>query len=420
MEKKTILMNSIRIFCIVIFTFQFYLLTRNYLRFDVRKEVTNYISNEIEIPEVRFLIPYQFAFDLNFLRTKYNASFDSICRKLSTKGDCDGHLTNPILFSKSFGHLLLLSDITQHSYPVERFINKIYWSESSEDPLETGKCKVTKKASASYLLIVLRCLDSSGLPLKLSRSKAVVFNSNYLLDFSLNATVMLMKLIYPGKALVEDSSLHTYAIINKGKQTSCGVRFTKHTENLLPPPHKTSCKNYDRRQVFEDCLNNNSLNRTGLLSFATAVPLDKHTELHFNSPYLNQNSSALEIYEDCLALVTQPMCNSVRYSFQMSVNLQDTASGNEQINIRFLATSEFDSITEYKPDFPLFDYLILSGSLFATWFGISIMGQLLSASRLLCLTFDQRRAVGVENPSNEPVTPASTLSMMSCPDRDET
>uniref|UniRef100_T1JXM0 Uncharacterized protein n=1 Tax=Tetranychus urticae TaxID=32264 RepID=T1JXM0_TETUR len=404
MERRTIFATSIRTFCLVIFIFQFYLLTRNYLRFDVRKEVINYIANEIEIPEVRLLIPYQFAFDLNFLRTKYKSSFDAICRKFSDKDDCDGYLTNSVLFSKSFGHLLPLSDIAEHSFPVKRFINKIYWSESSEDPLETGKCKITKKASASYLVLELRCLDSSGSPLRVSRSKAVVFNSNYLLDFSLNATVMLMKLAYPGKALVEDSSLHAYTITNKGKLTSCGVRFTKHTENLLPPPYKTMCKNYDRRQVFEECLNNNSLTRTGLLSFATAVPLDKHTKLYFNSPYLNQNSSALEIYEDCLALVNQPRCNSVRYSFKMTTNLQDTASGNEQIKIHFMATSEPDSLTESKPDFPLFDYLILTGSLFATWFGISIMGQLLSVSQLLCLTFDKRRAVDVESLNNEPVT----------------
>uniref|UniRef100_T1L5Y2 Uncharacterized protein n=1 Tax=Tetranychus urticae TaxID=32264 RepID=T1L5Y2_TETUR len=249
MERRTIFVASIRTFCLVICIFQFYLLTRNYLRFDVRKEVINYIANEIEIPEVRLLIPYQFAFDLNFLRTKYKSSFDAICRKFSDKDDCDGYLTNSVLFTKSFGHLLPLSDIAEHSYPVERFINKIHWSESSEDPLETGKCEITKKASASYLVLVLHCLDSSGLPLKVSRSRAVVFNSNYLLNFRLNATVMLMKLAYPGKALVEDSSLHTFAITNKGKQTSCAIRFTKHTENLLPPPYKTMCKNYDRRQV---------------------------------------------------------------------------------------------------------------------------------------------------------------------------
>lgn len=397
MGRKTILITSIRIFCFSVFLFQFYVLTQNYLKYDVRKEVINYISNEIEFPEVHFLIPYQFAFDLNFLRTKYKSSFDTICRKFSDKNDCDGYSTNAVLFSQSFGHLLSLSDIAKHSYPVEKLINKIHWSESLEDPLETGKCKIIKKASASYLILELCCLDSSGSPLKLSRSKAIVSNSNYLLDLSLNVTTMLLKLVYPGKALVEDSSLHSFASSVKGKQVLCGVRFTKHTENLMPPPYKTMCKNYDRRKTFDDCLNKKSLNRTGLLSFATSIPLGNHTDLRFDSPYLNQNSTSLEIYEDCLAVVDRPMCNSVRYSFQMSVNFQDVESGSEQIKIHFMATSELDSLTVSKPDFPLFDYLILSGSLIATWFGISIMGQLLSTCRLFFITIDRKNTIDVES-----------------------
>uniref|UniRef100_A0A158P4G3 Uncharacterized protein n=1 Tax=Tetranychus urticae TaxID=32264 RepID=A0A158P4G3_TETUR len=398
MERKTILTKSIRTFCIVVFIFQFYLLTKDYLQFNVRKETINYIDDVIEIPEVHIAIPYNRALDLDFVRINNKSNFDQACRAFFNRDNCDGFVANSGILIKWLGHALTLSDIEKYSYPTETFIEKIVWSESLEDPLETGKCKIIRKASSATMVLIIRCLNSLGLPLKVSRAKAVVFDSNILFHIRLNATVMLLKLIYPGKALVDDSTLHLVAAVNKGKQTSCAIRFTKHTENLLPPPYKTMCKNYDRRQTFEDCLNSHSIEQTGMLFPGTTVSFDKYSgEIRFNLPLHGNDSSLLEIYRQCQSVVTQQMCNMVRYSFAMSTSSQDIAKDQQEMRIFFTATSEPDSLTQSKPDFPLSDYLILSGSLFSTWFGISIMGQLLAANHLLCIAYNRKCTNAVDS-----------------------
>uniref|UniRef100_T1L5H7 Uncharacterized protein n=1 Tax=Tetranychus urticae TaxID=32264 RepID=T1L5H7_TETUR len=387
MQRKTILTTFIRIFCVVVFIFQFYLLTKDYLQFNVDKEVTNYIDDAIEIPEVHIAIPYYYALDINLLLNN-KSSFHQACRAFFNKDNCNNLVTDFATFGKWVGHTLTLSDIAKYSYLTETFIKKIYWSRSSEDPLKTGKCKIIRKASSTTLVLVIRCVNSHGLPLKLSRAKAIIFNSNALFNFTLNTTMMLMKLNYPGKALIDDSSLHLVGFSTKGKQTWLGIRFTKHTETSLPPPYKTMCRNYDRRKTFEDCLNAHSIEQTGMLFPGTAVSLDKYStssQMRFNSPfYGNSSSIIMKIYRQCQSVVTQQMCNMVRYSYRMVTSSQDIAQDGQKMRIFFTATAEPGSLTESKPDFPLSDYLILSGSLFSTWFGISIMGQLLAASHLLC------------------------------------
>uniref|UniRef100_T1L5Y3 Uncharacterized protein n=1 Tax=Tetranychus urticae TaxID=32264 RepID=T1L5Y3_TETUR len=185
---KKFLSLSIRTFCSVVFSFQLYLLTQNYLQFNVRKEVTNYIANQIELPEIHILIPYQFAFDINFLKRKYKSSFESTCMYFTGKKDCNDYITNAVLFSKKFGPSLLLSDIAKHSYPIEKFISRLHWSESEEDPVEIGECRLKRRASAAYLVLVISCLDSTGSPIKVSRARAAVYSANYFLGFPLNAT----------------------------------------------------------------------------------------------------------------------------------------------------------------------------------------------------------------------------------------
>uniref|UniRef100_T1JXG6 Uncharacterized protein n=1 Tax=Tetranychus urticae TaxID=32264 RepID=T1JXG6_TETUR len=390
MERKTIFMNFIRIFCIVVFIFQFYLLTKDYLQFNVRKETINYIDDAIEMPEVHIAIPYYYALDLNFVLNN-KSSFDQACGAFFNKDNCDVLETDGGKFYKWLGNILTLSDIEKYSYPTETFIKKIVWSESSEDPLKTGKCKIIRKASSTTQVLIIRCLDSHGLPLKVSRTKAIIFNSSVLFNFTLNTTIVLLKLIYPGKALVDDSSLYLVCTSAKGKLTWCGIRFTKHTEISLPAPYKKMCRNYDRRQTFEDCLNTHSIEQTGMLFPETTVPLDRYSEssqMRFNSPlYGNSSSLMLKIYRQCQSVVTQQMCNMIRYSYKMATSSQDIAKDQQEMRLSFIATSEPDSLTESKPDFPLSDYLILSGSLFSTWFGISIMGQLLAASHLLCIPY---------------------------------
>uniref|UniRef100_T1L0N2 Uncharacterized protein n=1 Tax=Tetranychus urticae TaxID=32264 RepID=T1L0N2_TETUR len=400
---KSTLTVSIRAICIALFAWQFYLMTQNFQEFNVRKEKTHYIPNEIELPEIRIKVPYQFALDPVILQTKYKSRFDEVCRQFSVKNDCDGHLTNPLIFSKYFGPYLRLSDIANHSYAPEMFIRRLKMAGSKEDPLKTGKCKLISEASSWCLVLILRCLDSSGLPLKVSRSEAIVSNANYLISFKLNATVMLLNLIYPEKALVEDDSLYAYSSLTPGKQISHGIGFTKHTENLLPSPYKTMCKDYNRRQTFEDCLNANSIDQTGLLFPETTVSLEKYiqtSEIRFNAMFNENNGTLLEIYKQCQSLVIQPMCSSVQYSFKMSKTVEDVSKGEESLVLHLKVSSESDSLIESVAEFPLHDYLILSGSLISSWFGISIMGQLLVASNLFCLKA-ARKSTAVSENQNE-------------------
>uniref|UniRef100_T1L0M7 Uncharacterized protein n=1 Tax=Tetranychus urticae TaxID=32264 RepID=T1L0M7_TETUR len=404
---KSTLAVSIRAICIAIFAWQFYLLTQNYQEFNVRKEVTHYIPDEIEFPEIRIKIPYQFALDPVILQTKYKSQFDEVCSDLSTKKECNGHLTYPLIFSKSFGPYLRLSDIDDHSYAPEMFMARIFTAGPKVDPLKTGECKLISEASSSCLVLILRCLDSSSLPLKLSRVDAVVNNANHLFGFPLKAKAMLLNLVYPGKAAVEDDSLYVYSSLTPGKQVTHGIHFTKHTENLLPSPHKTMCKDYNRRQTFEDCLNSNSSDQTGLLFPGTTVSLEKYkqtNEIRFNAMFRKDNGTLCEIYKRCRSLVTQPMCSSVQYSFKMSKTIEDVAKGEEKLIFHFSVSSEPDSLTESKPEFPLSDYIILSGSLISTWFGISIIGQLLVASDLFCLAVERKKTAVSEN-QNEAVEP---------------
>uniref|UniRef100_T1L0N0 Uncharacterized protein n=1 Tax=Tetranychus urticae TaxID=32264 RepID=T1L0N0_TETUR len=398
--SKSALTISIRAICIAIFAWQFYLLTQNFQEFNVRKEKTHYIPNEIELPEIRIKIPYQFALDPVILQTKYKSRFDEVCRHFSVKKDCDGHLTNPILFAKSFSPYLQLSDIANYSYAPEILMPRIFMAGPKVDPRTTGKCKLISEASSSCLVLILRCLDSSGLPLKLSRAEVVTYSANHLFAFKLNATAMLLNIVYPEKALVEDDSLYAYSSLTPGKQITHGIGFTKHTENLLPSPYRTMCKDYNKRQTFEDCLNANSIDQTGLLFPETTVSLEKYrkeSEVRFNAIFHTDNGTLLKIYKQCRSLVTQPMCSSVQYSFKMTKTIEDVSKGEESLILLFTVSSEPDSLIESKPEFPLSDYLILSGSLISTWFGISIMGQLLVASNLFYLAVERKNPVVSEN-----------------------
>uniref|UniRef100_T1L0N3 Uncharacterized protein n=1 Tax=Tetranychus urticae TaxID=32264 RepID=T1L0N3_TETUR len=397
---KSTLTVSIRAICIALFAWQFYLLTQNFQEFNVSTKVKKYIPNEIELPEIRIKVPYQFALDPVIIKSKYKTQFDEICRHFSAKKDCDGHLTNPILFSKSFGPYLRLSDIANYSYAPEMFIRRVTVVGSRENALKTGKCKLISEASSSCLVLILKCLDSSDLPLKVSRSEVVVSNANHLLSFKLNATVMLLNLIYPGKAAVGDDSLYAYSSLTPGKQITHVIHFTKHTENLLSAPYKTMCKDYNQRQTFEDCLNANSIDQTGLLFPGTTVSLEKYrkaSEIRFNAMFNKDNGTLLEIYKQCQSIVNQPICNSVQYSFKMTKTIEDVSKGEEKAILHFSVSSKPDSLTESKPEFPLSDYIILSGSLISTWFGISIMGQLLVASNLFCLAVERKSPVVSEH-----------------------
>uniref|UniRef100_T1JXG8 Uncharacterized protein n=1 Tax=Tetranychus urticae TaxID=32264 RepID=T1JXG8_TETUR len=402
---KPTLTISIQAICIAIFAWQFYLLTRNYTEFNVRKEVTYYIPNEIELPEIRMLIPYQFALDPVILRTKYKTQVEKTCSYLTGRNDCDAYLTKPVLFSGLIGPHLLLSDIANHSYAPEMLIQHVYLSGSKENPLKSGECKLTSQASSLFMVLILKCLDSSNFPIKISRGKTVVYSTNYLLAVSSNVTTMSLNLNYPGKALLEDDSLYTFSSANPGKEISHKIRFTKHTETSLPPPYKTMCKNYDRRQTFEDCLNAQSIEQMGMLFPGTTVPLDKYSDssqMRYNSAPYNDNGTLFKIYEQCQSLVTRPMCSSVQYELKMSNTVLDVPKGKEQMVLLFSVSPRPDSITESKAEFPLIDYLILSGSLFSSWFGISIMGQLLAASNLLFLAVERKSTAVIDQPNEAP------------------
>uniref|UniRef100_T1JPR5 Uncharacterized protein n=1 Tax=Tetranychus urticae TaxID=32264 RepID=T1JPR5_TETUR len=401
----------IRFTCVTLFLAQFIILTQRLLEFNVVHEIDTFVSEDIEVPEINIQIPYQYVMDKKILRSKLGPRFEAGCKAASSIqdydvkhdiGDCDLFKTDPQVFSRYIGMHLTLDEIARYTYPNERLIygfNSIDVIE--ENFLTNGGCQINRKASAFYLELVINCSNST---LKLERTQSLML-SNYLFSFYINTSFMQLNLNQPGEPQIDAVSHPEHSSTSSGKRASNFIHYNRIFRNLLPSPYRTYCKEYSQYKEYEDCVHTNSLNQTGSLYPLIGVPIEKYSNKRDLRFYINfENNILADIHKKCRQQTSQPMCSSIQYSFHYSFvmdrNLIDTKPGRENIKLTFLLSPKPDSVAKSRPDLSVLDYLILSGSLFSTWFGISIVGQLMVIHRTVGLIIDKHKNQQNVNPSN--------------------
>lgn len=390
MRKPELILSTL--ICAFGFLIQFSLLTNEFMKREITFDYKLSFDENMTIPYVTFCSKVSFLVNFERLFKEKRKLFGSVCNGVVNR-TCLRDKTIQDKVEKIFEKHFDMDTITQYLPKGLQLIKNVQFGESFDNYL--GKnCSIIDHLLFPEFCHTIICRDGNE-PSKCWRGNYGVGLIHSLMKIRLN-TGNLDDCYF--RVIAHSSEHKTFVTpISSGVRvpslrTSISfheISMTRTFLERLPYPYETKCQPISLSKELDDCLNNNFIRK-----FHTPCPFRfihprKYLGRHLNLTsvgFVMRNSNRFgSTFAECLSKLPNE-CKSVNYDIKLhsSENIEDSIHNkNRELNVIILTPLEQDTTMFAIPKLPWSNYLIGCGSIFGSWFGLSIFN---IASHLLCST----------------------------------
>ncbi|XP_053204920.1 uncharacterized protein LOC128389373 [Panonychus citri] len=367
------------LFCFIGCCLQLTIVTREFLKFSVRYEVTYDYPEEIVIPEIDIAIPLgNLITNLSLVYEKYPEALVKICSNrvgktnLTIKSfkdfnqNCNfarkGHT-----LSYELSSIFTIGDIESFTQDPRPLILSLR-DEHGDNMLD--KCNIERFFNGFMIFLRVSCRDNNSMPITKMVSRS--FMGDY-------CFIGLAHRIYQASGFrfaVANSSIENQLVkyftysYKSGESLFFDARYRRFITTSLSWPFETSCRDYNRSKILVQCMNDQLLNSSGTpMIFINSISAfgQYHKDLMFASEENYNQTKFLDIFNGCLDQVKQHECHFSYYHTDASTYSEP--SDSEIIDICMAPPQESDTVYKAYPMQSAVSYLVYISSSLSLWFG---------------------------------------------------
>uniref|UniRef100_T1K3Y7 Uncharacterized protein n=1 Tax=Tetranychus urticae TaxID=32264 RepID=T1K3Y7_TETUR len=363
--------------CFIGCSIQIYDLTRLYLKYKVRHEMTYDYTDQVELPTIDIIIPMVMAINLTELFIRYPEKMINFCkiyRKTANhtidnfKSICFHEIKKvATLSSINFAKFVKVKDINELTVDPRQQIDYIQIGDVN---VPIDKCKLERYYSGIAIFLRISCTEQAALitdrinNVDSYEGNIATIGHSFGPYFGIRFTSLVDMPIFAHSAY--------FMIIQKAdKLTTSWVRYEKIVSRSLPYPYETNCRNYNKLKALSDCVVKQTI-RKGFLWRGVVNEWGSQPE-HFGFDV--ELTTYREARKSCAKLPLLE-CERTTYIIGGGINSEKVNHTSGLIYIEKPVTP----IMYFKahPELLLSEYLIFLGGIIGTWFAFSILDNLIS------------------------------------------
>uniref|UniRef100_T1K3X2 Uncharacterized protein n=1 Tax=Tetranychus urticae TaxID=32264 RepID=T1K3X2_TETUR len=363
--------------CCIGCSIQIYYLTRLYLEYKVRHEVTYDYTDQVALPTIDIVIPMVMAINLTELFTRYPEQLNHFCKVYTKKVNYTIDNFESVCFHE-VKKIATLSSFDLYSFVKVKDINEltidprkqIDYIQIGNENFTTDQCKLTRYYSGLAIFLRISCTEHAALitdrinnVLDYYEGKIATIGHSFGPYFGIRFTNQFDMPVFSLRAY--------FMIIQKAdKLTTAWVRYKKMVSCSLPYPYETNCLNYNKFKAMSDCAVKHSFRKEFLVD-DFVNEWDSQPE-HLGFEALKRG----EIKEHCDEMPIE--CEKTTYITDGDISLEKVNHTSGLIFIEKPVTPIM--YFNVHPEMLLSEYLIFVGGIIGTWFAFSIFDSLISIS----------------------------------------
>uniref|UniRef100_T1KT37 Uncharacterized protein n=1 Tax=Tetranychus urticae TaxID=32264 RepID=T1KT37_TETUR len=385
--------SFVNLICTIGCFLQIYDITRRFLQFKVRSDVSYKYSNVIELPAIDLMIPLATAINFTKIFNLKTEMMISICKSMvKTNSEnftlkqiiesCENDFKNgPIMSSFALCSFITIEDIEKSADDPRDNILAIIWGQSSQDILKES-CQLSRYFSGYAIYVRISCLQNSK-PFNMSMDTATM--SMKIFGALHNTLRSYYGLRFADPSSLPEPDFTSYFIIDHklGEFPVAAASYTKTITKSLRNPYETECQYYDKVKSMFECLLNSSLKQKNPFLVPTMVyEWGKYpSNLGFKPTTDLDGNYNDEIPDEILKHCTQKFyaneCEKVAYRVEGKIY-----PGKTKNVFGIILLEPPRTPTMYLKAYPKLqwsEYLIFVGSILGIWFGFSVSDQLIKS-----------------------------------------